>query len=141
MRRFSATMAVLVAVIAVECVSSRAISAAETPADRVVVMYFHRTDPCPTCRKMSAYTEEAVTKAFAKEMKRGKVEYHYIDFQDEKNEKLVKGYQVERPTLIVVKVAGNKAKDHKNLLDMWSKVGDKKEFIEYVQDNVKNYLK
>jgi thiol-disulfide isomerase/thioredoxin len=133
--------AILGTVVLLGFVLSQAAIAAKPPADRVVVMYFHRTDPCPTCRKMSAYTEEAVTKAFAKEMKQGKVEYHYIDFQDEKNEKLVKGYQVGRPTLIVVQVAGNKAKEQKNLLEMWEKVRDKKEFIEYVQSNVKDYLK
>jgi thiol-disulfide isomerase/thioredoxin len=134
-------IAVLGIVVLSGFVLSQAAIAAKPPAERVVVMYFHRTDPCPTCRKMSAYTEEAVTKGFAKEMKAGKVEYHYIDFQDEKNEKLVKGYQVERPTLIVVQVAGNKAKAHENLLDMWTKVRDKKEFIEYVQENVKSRLK
>jgi len=29
----------------------------------------------------------------------------------------------------------------KNLDEMWTKVGDKKEFIEYVQSNVKDSLK
>jgi len=56
------------------------------PADRVVVMYFHRTQRCPTCRKMGGYSEEAVKTGFAKLMKQGKVEFHFINFQDEKNE-------------------------------------------------------
>ena len=36
-----------------------------TPADRVVVMYFHRTVRCPTCRRMGSYSEEAVVEGFA----------------------------------------------------------------------------
>ena len=34
---------------------------------------------------------------FAKEIKDGKVEFHYIDFQDEKNEALTKGYKSAAP--------------------------------------------
>jgi thiol-disulfide isomerase/thioredoxin len=112
-----------------------------TPADRVVVMYFHRTKRCPTCLKMGGYSEEAVKAGFAKEIKRGKVEFHYIDFQDEKNERLTKGYGVAGPTLLVAKVAANKVVKIKNLDEMWTKVGDKNEFIEYVQSNIKDSIK
>jgi hypothetical protein len=114
---------------------------ATTPADRIVVMYFHRTQRCPTCLKMGGYSEEAVKTGFAKEIKEGKVEFHFIDFQDEKNEALTKGYQVSGPTLIVAKVVNNKVADRKNLTEMWTKVGDKAAFIEYVQSNVKDYQK
>ena len=115
--------------------------AADAPADRVVVMYFHRTQRCPTCLKMGGYSEEAVKSGFAKEIKDGKVEFHYIDFQDQKNEALTKGYKVGGPTLIVARVAGNKVAEYKNLTEIWSKVGDKAAFIEYVQTNVKDYQK
>jgi Zn-dependent alcohol dehydrogenase len=114
---------------------------AVTPADRVVVMYFHRTQRCPTCLKMGGYTEEAITAGFAQEIKKGTVEFHYIDFQDKKNEALTTGYQVGGPTLIVAHVIDNKVKDRKNLTDIWTKVRDKPAFIAYVQSNVKNYLK
>jgi thiol-disulfide isomerase/thioredoxin len=122
-------------------VLSQAAVAADPPADRVVVMYFHRTNPCPTCQKMSSYTEEAVNAAFADQLKNGKVEYHYIDFQDEKNDALVKGYKVDRPTLIVAQVVGNKVQNQQNLKEMWTLVRDKDEFVDYVQKNVKGYLK
>ena len=114
---------------------------ASTPADRIVVMYFHRTQRCPTCLKMGSYSEEAVKSGFAEQIKKGKVEFHYIDFQDQKNEALTKGYQVGGPTLIVARVVDNKVKDRKNLAEMWTKVRDKAAFIEYVQSNVKDYQK
>ena len=104
-------------------------------------MYFHRTQRCPTCLKMGSYTEEAVKSGFAKQIKDGKVEFHYIDFQDEKNAALTKGYKVSGPTLIVAKVAGNKVVERKNLTEIWTKVGDKAAFIKYVQSNVKDYQK
>jgi hypothetical protein len=114
---------------------------ADSPADRVVVMYFHRTKRCPTCQKMGGYSEEAVTKGFPDQIKEGKVEFHYIDFQAEENAEIVKGYKIAGPTLIVVRVAENKTAEYKNLTEIWSKVRDKAAFIEYVRKNVKEYVK
>ena len=117
------------------------ISAADSPADRVVVMYFHRTQRCPTCLKMGSYSEEAVKSGFAEQVKAGTVEFHYVDFQNAKNAKLSSSYDVAGPTLIVAKVAGNKVAEQKNLKDIWSNAGDKAAFVKYVQTNVKSYLK
>ena len=119
----------------------RAATAADAPADRVVVMYFHRVPGCPTCQKMRAYTQDAVKDEFAKQIKDGKVELHFINFEDQKNATLTKGYKVSGPTLIVARVTGNKVTEYKNLTEMWSKVGDKKAFIDYVQSAVKDYQK
>jgi hypothetical protein len=116
-------------------------SAADVPADRVVAMYFHRTQRCPTCLKMGGYTEEAVNGGFAQQIKERKVEFHYVDFQDEKNAALTKGYGVTGPTLIIVKVVDNKGKEIRNLTEIWSKVADKAAFIKYVQENVAACLK
>ena len=119
----------------------QAVLAADAPVERVVVMYFHRTQRCPTCLKMGSYSEEAVKTGFAEQIKNGKVEFHYVDFQDKKNEALTKGYKVGGPTLMVARVAGNKVAECKNLTEIWTKVGDRKAFIEYVQGNVKDYQK
>jgi len=118
-------------------------SAAGAPKekDRVVVMYFHRTQRCPTCLKMGTYTEEAVKSGFAREIKEGKVAFHLIDFQDDKNAAFTKAYRIEGPTLIVAKAAGTKVSEYKNLDEMWTKVRDKADFTEYVQSSVKSYLK
>lgn len=114
---------------------------AKAPANRVVVMYFHRTQRCPTCLKMGSYSEEAVKEGFAKQIKEGLVEFHYIDFQDEKNEAFAKGYKITGPALVVVKVVDGKVKEYKNLKDIWTKVAEKPDFIKYVRENVEGYLK
>jgi hypothetical protein len=120
---------------------SEAVIAADAPAARVVVMYFHRTQRCPTCLRMGSYTEEAVKAGFAKELKDGKVEFHYIDFQDQRNAELTNGYSVGGPTLIVARVTGNKVAEYQNLTEIWAKSRDKAAFIDYVQSNIKNYQK
>ena len=120
-----------------------AASASDAPKDkdRLVVMYFHRTQRCPTCLKMGAYTEEAVKSGFAREVKEGKVSFHFIDFQDEKNAAFTKAYGITGPTLIVAKASGTKVSQYKNLDEMWTKVRDKADFTRYVQNSVKSYLK
>jgi len=111
-------------------------SAADVPSDRVLVMYFHRTQRCPTCLKMGSYSEEAVKGGFAPQIKQGLVAFHYIDFQDKKNAALTKAYRISGPTLIVAKVVGNKVTGIRNLEDIWSKVADEPAFFQYVQENV-----
>ncbi|MFH1923669.1 MAG: nitrophenyl compound nitroreductase subunit ArsF family protein [Planctomycetota bacterium] len=138
MKRF-AIVALAVAILAVTFASTA--RAADPPADRVVAMYFHRTQRCPTCLKMGSYSEEAVKKGFAKQVKAGSVEFHYVDFQDKKNAALTKAYKISGPALVVAKVKENKVKEYKDLKDIWTKVREKPEFLKYVCENVEAYLK
>jgi len=151
MRRIAATALLLGTIPLCTLAALRTASAAEesgkadkpaaAPADRVVVMYFHRTQRCPTCKRMGSYAEEAVVKGFPREIKDGTVEFHYIDFQDEKNAALTKGYKVGGPTLVVARVIGNQVKEFKNLTEIWAKNGDKDAFLKYVRENVAAYRK
>ncbi len=114
--------------------------AADAPKDRVIAMYFHRTQRCPTCQKMGSYSEEAVKAAFAKELKTGQVAFYFIDFEDAKNARYSKAYDVSGPALIVAKIADNKVASYRNLEEIWSHVDDKAKFLSYVQENVKASL-
>ena len=111
--------------------------AADAPKDRVIAMYFHRTQRCPTCQKMGSYSEEAVKTGFAEEIKKGQVAFYFIDFQDEKNARSTKAYNINGPALIVAKIADNNVASYHNLEEIWSKVGDKAAFLSYVQEHVK----
>ena len=117
------------------------VCSAEPPADRVVAMYFHRTQRCPTCLKMGSYSEEAVKKGFAKQIKEGSVQFFYIDFQDKENAALTKGYKITGPALIVARIKDKKVKEYKDLKDIWKHVGEKPKFLKYVRDNVEAYTK
>jgi hypothetical protein len=139
MRRLAGISAALAATCLALTVET--LQAADAPAERVVAMYFHRTQRCPTCLRMGGYSEEAVTSGFAQQIAKGTVAFYYIDFQDPKNEALTKGYGVSGPTLIVAKIAGNKVAQYRNLQEIWEKSRDKAAFIEYVQSNVRACLK
>ena len=140
MKRTGVILAALGALPLLGFLRTDAASAADAPKDRVVVMYFHRTERCPTCLKMGSYTEEAVKTGFAREIKAAKVAFHYIDFPDERNAAYTRAYGIAGPTLIVAKVSGKKVVEYKNLQEMWSLVPDKEAFLGYVQSNVNAYL-
>ena len=115
--------------------------AADPPADRVVVMYFHRTERCPTCKMMGSYSEVAVKSGFASELKKRTVEFRYIDFEQPENANLAKAYKVAGPALIVAKVVDAKVSKYADLKEIWVKVREKPVFIEYVQENVRAHIK
>jgi hypothetical protein len=116
------------------------VQAADAPQDRVVAMYFHRTERCPTCQRMGGYSEEAVKTAFASQIKAGQVAFYDVDFQATRNARLVKAYGITGPALIVAKIADNKVVSHRNLDEIWLKVRDKSAFFRYVQENVEAWL-
>ena len=120
---------------------TRDASSADTPKDRVVAIYFHRTERCPTCKTMGSYSEEAVKQGFEEQINQGTVAFYFIDFEAAKNAKLAQGYKVDGPTLIVAKIRDNKVKEYRNLDDIWTHVGDKAAFLKYVRENVAEYLK
>ncbi|MCL4204572.1 MAG: hypothetical protein KJ000_18960 [Pirellulaceae bacterium] len=114
---------------------------AEPPVDRVLVMYFHRTERCPTCRRMGDYSMEAVKSGFAEQVQAGTVAFHFVDFENPRNAALAKGYKIEGPTLIVAKIHDNKVTAYGNLDEIWTTVADKPAFFRYVQNNVTAFLR
>ena len=140
MKRIAATMLLTLTAVLVATNVGSAAQAADAPKDRVVAMYFHRTERCPTCRKMGSYSEEAVKTAFAEEIKKGQVAFYFINFEDAKNARYTKAYDITGPALIVAKISDNKVASYRNLEEIWSNVGDKDAFFRYVQDNVKANL-
>lgn len=115
-------------------------SAAVAVPHRVIACYFHRTNRCPTCRKISAYIEESLKKGFPEEMKAGSVNLQMIDFQDPKNQKYTDYYKISGPTLVILDAQGEQVKAWKAAPKVWSLVGKQDAFFKYVQDEVRAYL-
>ena len=139
MKRTAAIVFAVSAVALVVSLSPEVVSAADAPSGRVVAMYFHRTQRCPTCQKMGSYSEEAVKSGFARQLKDRTVAFYHIDFQDKKNAAFTKGYGITGPALVVARITNDKVAEFKNLKDIWTKVRDKKAFVKYVQENVTAY--
>jgi hypothetical protein len=107
---------------------------------RVVAYYFHGNVRCATCRKLEAYSKEAVETAFAAELKDGRVVWQAVNFDDKQNQHYLKDYKLYTKSLVIVDEANGKAKRWKNLEKIWQLVGDKPAFLRYVQGELRAYL-
>ncbi len=123
--------------------SHQAIAAEESvavPGHQVIACYFHRTVRCPTCRKISAYIEEAVQTGFAPQVKEGSVKMMMVDFQDARNQNLTQAYKIAGPTLVIIDVQNSEVTTWKPAPKVWSLIGRKDEFFKYVQGEIQSFL-
>ena len=111
-----------------------------TPAQKVIVYYFHGTNRCPTCLKMEAYAAEAVGTGFSGPLERGDLEWRVVNTDAPENKHFVEDYKLYTRSLVIVKVRNGKQIEWKNLEKIWDLVNDKRDFIKYVQEEISTYL-
>jgi len=110
------------------------------PQHQVVARYFHRTQRCPTCQKISALIEEAVQAGFADDLKSGKVKLQMVDYQDAKNREVTTTYKISDPMLVILDVRDGKVAEWKLAPKVWALFLKKEDFTKYVQDEMHAYL-
>ncbi len=108
--------------------------------DSIVVSYFHGTRRCTTCKKIEAYSQEAVETKFKKELESGQLRFLSIDFDEEENKHFVEDYKLYTKSLVVCGYEKGKQVEWKNLEKVWEYVYDKESFFKYVQNEVALYL-
>lgn len=110
--------------------------APKRPDHWVAVIYFHRTERCPTCKTIGGYVKEATKAKFAERMKKRKVDCYEVDFQNAKNKAHKEAYKITGPT----NVKKGKIAEWKPMPKVWSLIFKKEEFFKYVQGGIAGYL-
>ncbi|MFA5975155.1 MAG: nitrophenyl compound nitroreductase subunit ArsF family protein [Elusimicrobiota bacterium] len=111
-----------------------------TGTSKVVAYYFHSARRCPTCRKIEAYSAEALKKEFAKELASGSLEWRVVNIDEPANRHFIKDFGLYASSLVLVSQA--KDKPHwKNLDQVWSLVKTPEAFARYVEDEVRQFQK
>lgn len=120
---------------------SQAAQAAQSPAaDGVIAYYFHGKVRCPTCRSIEAYAHEAVNTGFTEQLGSGQIQWQVVNYEEPGNEHFATDYELIAPSVVLVRnTAGSPAKS-KNLDRVWELVGDKVSFVEYVQQETRDFL-
>lgn len=113
---------------------------AEKPANFVRAVYFHRVPGCATCQKMSKYIFETVKTQFPADVKDKKLVLRYMNFEDAKNAKVVKAFDIKSPTLVIIDVRDGKDTRVKKAARLWELSADKAKFQTYVAEELKAYL-
>jgi len=109
------------------------------PADRVDVVYFHRTVRCYSCQYAEAGTNYTVETYFADEMASGKLTFQSVDVQDEANADIIEKYGAYGSQLFINTVKDGT--DHiEQVTDIWYVLGDDEAFVEVVKSKIEESL-
>jgi len=121
-------------------VSTPAAADTTAPQHRVIAYYLHTTYRCVTCRKIEAYSREAIETAFAKELADGRVVWRVVNIEEKGNEHFVKDFELYTKSLVLVDEVKGKQVRWQNLTKVWELLPKKAAFFSYVQDGVRGYL-
>ncbi|MEW5924550.1 MAG: nitrophenyl compound nitroreductase subunit ArsF family protein [Candidatus Zixiibacteriota bacterium] len=124
----------------VDKVDSAAVTEQISPSDKIIAYYFHGDRRCATCKKLEAYSTEAVQTGFDGQLKSGAIEWHVVNIDEEPNKHFIDDYKLYTKSVIVSHVVDGKETEWKNLEKIWELVGNKDEFMKYVQTEITGYL-
>lgn len=108
--------------------------------DRLIVYYFHGNKRCPTCNTLEAYSKEAVEICFPSELESGRIEWQTVNYDKPRNEHFLTDYHLSFQSLVLVDMKDGKETGYKNLEKIWDLVGNKEEFITYVQNETADFM-
>ncbi|HOA53481.1 MAG: nitrophenyl compound nitroreductase subunit ArsF family protein [Thermogutta sp.] len=113
---------------------------AAIPPNRIIAAYFHRTQRCPTCLRVSQTVANILKAHFAEQMKSNQVQFVEIDFQAPQNAHLARAYQITGPQLVLIQVEGGRVVAWQPMPKVWSLLIKPQELDQYVTSNVEAYL-
>lgn len=108
---------------------------------RAVVYYFHGNMRCSSCRKIEAYTKEAIQTGFADALKAGILEFKAVNVDEPVNEHYVQDFQLYTRSVVVERRVGDLRQEWKNLDKVWRLTRNKEDFINYVQKETLDMMK
>jgi len=127
----------------VGCASSTTPPPSDTslgPADRVDVVYFHRTQRCPRCTYAETGTRYTLETYFKDELASGKVTFQVVNLQDEENAAIVNKYEAYTSSLFINTIRDGT--DHiEEVTYIWLLIGDDEAFVEAVRSKIEKSLK
>lgn len=112
-----------------------------TSETKVIAYYFHVSARCVTCRNIESYAREVVERKFAGDIAQGRVEFRSINVQRPENHHFVKDYQLFTKSLVLVRLDHGRQAEYKVLHDTWELAGSKQAMQDYVEREVRDYLK
>jgi len=121
-------------------VAGEAETVAANPDDAVVAYYFHGNKRCSTCRKLEAYSQEAIAGGFAAELEAGELEWRVVNVDEKANEHFVTDFELVTKSVVLVEYRDGEVVRFRNLKLVWQLVGDEDGFVRYVRDETRDFL-
>lgn len=113
---------------------------AEIAQEKIFAYYLHGNRRCATCRKLEAYSEEALRLGFPELLEDSTLIWGTINYDSEENEHFLKDYNLFTKAVILSRVRDGNEIEWKNLDRIWDLVNDKEKFLKYVQKETEAFL-
>jgi hypothetical protein len=113
----------------------------KNPERKIIAYYFYGNVRCASCKKIEAYSYEAIQSAFKDEIKNGLLEWKTVNIDKPENKHFIDDYELYTRSLVIVEFKDQKQTKWKNLDMVWELLKNKNAFIEYVQKEIKEFLK
>lgn len=133
-------MASIAVLFAKEHAHAEAVKASKTTIQsgrRITVYYLYDSVRCDSCRKIEAYTREAVQQGFESQMA---VDWSPLNTDKPENAHYLKDFKLISKSVVVVEYDGGKQVRWKELDRIWDLLKDKAAFKKYIRDEVQGYL-
>lgn len=70
------------------------------------VYYFHGNHRCPTCNAIEKETKALLESTFKNQLNNGTIKLHLLNYEEDKNEAIVKKYEIWGSSLLLVDAKG-----------------------------------
>jgi hypothetical protein len=107
---------------------------------QVVAYYFYGNVRCATCRKLEAYSKEAIEGGFGDEIAAGSLEWRAVNVDEPENEHFVTDFELVTRALVLVEYAEGDVTRWQDLKLIWKLVGDKPGYLTYVREATSEFL-
>ena len=107
---------------------------------QLVVYYFHGDVRCVTCHNLEAYTKEALERYFADGLTSEDITWKPVNVDKPENKHYVRDYKLVSKAVVLSWVVKGKEIRWKNLDQIWQKVNNKEDYLEYIRQGVEEFL-
>ena len=107
---------------------------------QLVLYYFHGDMRCTTCHNLEAYAKEALERYFADELASEDIVWSVVNVDRAENRHYVGDYELVSKAVVLSWVVNGKEIRWKNLDQIWQKVNDKEDYLEYIRQGVEEFL-
>ena len=109
-------------------------------AGKFVAYYFHGNARCATCRKIEAYSEEAISTGFESKLADGRLEWRVVNIDESQNMHFVRDFQLVTKSVVLAEYNDGEVVRWENLKDVLQLVRSKDRFVDYVQTRTREFL-
>ncbi len=109
--------------------------------DYVNVYYFHGNFRCRSCHLIETMTKEVIRNNFKNHLAMKTLRFKIINIEETDNKHFIKDYGLYSKAVVLSLIQDNKEIKYKNLNKVWSYLGNEKTFKDYVESEIKAFLK